>query len=598
MGNMERINNDYPQPYSNDHDQDLSVSRVTQFDRQIAAAPPLKELGLSFHSPEERKDKGTIRYTTLPETIRQWAQDPYGRRMREFIQAVYGIPAYRLEEVLDRAGLGEYLGYKNEGRYIGMVASQVLRPTYYFLANAFMLGHLSRQGIPTALMVGEYSADTFFSLNGDKGRALGKVEFPVAIEAKTNKQGEKVLSTRSVFVELKPYGIRNDDGSVTRIKNMDEANGYRCDQVLVEVTDAQGPENQSYKRVTVKEGELREGSLREIHVHYKAALGMHIPTLLSHKILKGREEIANLENPANSISITDFYKTLWIETINHLRQAGELPSQEEMPMFFVDAQTMYSVFAEEANPPLLVKQLLGISSERDILTKVLRVNPNEAASILVSPREFSSYLHRRNLVKLPNGLLARKNGVLDPSCYYVVQNVWPDGYLECSSCGGDIFVGKVARCQDVQQAFNITHREVRLPDQEVPDLERYVVHPTGRYFAHRKEYDDNIPIIHEQINSLLRSTKSNPNEEERTIKEKRLEDLRAEAKNKEKIIQENYFERVAACAEPDYAETGLVLPPAIAATYRELLEGVAETVRSPEVQLAIQEVRDRKVYIS
>ena len=87
-----------------------------------------------------------------------------------------------MSQVLNDAGMQGYLEAKAQGKFVAMVSTQILKPTYYYLSNAFALAELARSGIPTALIVGEYPQDKFHPANADKRSAFGKIDFPVGIK--------------------------------------------------------------------------------------------------------------------------------------------------------------------------------------------------------------------------------------------------------------------------------------------------------------------------------------------------------------------------------------------------------------------------------
>ena len=208
------------------------------------------EQGIHFHEPTERKDGGLINYTSVPAAIDNWRQDWFGNKAMRFLNDAYGINSH--SGILEAAGMKEYLQYKQEGRFIGFVAAQILKPSFYYLSNAIILGQLAKRGIPTALMVFEYSQDPFLSRNPDKRGALGNIEFYL---------NEK----QSVRVKVDPIGLKNQQ---VPIRTMNEADGFPCQEVLVDISDSSG-----------------------------TALGLNI--------LKGQ-------------SLTEFYKRLWIESVDRL----------------------------------------------------------------------------------------------------------------------------------------------------------------------------------------------------------------------------------------------------------------------------------------
>ncbi len=562
----------------------------TTFQKQIQQAHSLEDLGLKIHAPHERKDHGAIEYTTVAETIRHWAEDPFGERTFNFIANAYGIPQDVLPEILYEAGMQGYLKAKAQGRLVGMVSTQVLKPSYYYLSNAFALSELSKAGIPTALIVGEYPQDKFHPANGDKRGAFGKIDFPVGIKEKQQADGKILRELETTQIELRPYGIRHDDGSITRITRIEDATGYRCEQVLVQVISSHGAENQNYTKESsyqIASSEGKEAKLTEFQTYYQAALGMHIDGLANRRVLLNKQETNTLEI-ADPISITDFYRILWIETIARLRTIGDLPSEEEMPMIIFNIPRLYTTLAKNTKPSKKFLDILGLSSEKRILTEVLQLPSEETATILSGGEAaFDAFLEKRDLARLENGLLAHTNGMLDPASYYPADMAWPDLSLVCSSCGGSYFVNRIKRAQDAHKYFNLTTKQVRLPDVEIPQLEKCVVHPTGKYFRLHVDANERVLDLQKEL-IALKSAKLAHSEYRKYVQQ-----LTAQINSLHEQSKADYFKRIEAFLETDYAQSNFVLPDAIAAIFKELLKDIPETVKDFKVSRAIKRVTNQ-----
>lgn len=563
----------------------------TDFQKQIQQAPSLKDLGLKIHAPHERNDHGAIEYTTVAETMRYWAEDPFGARTFNFIANAYGIPQDFLPEILCEAGMQGYLEAKAQGRLVGMVSTQVLKPTYYYLSNAFALADLSKAGIPTALIVGEYPQDKFHPANSDKRGAFGKIDFPVGVREKQQADGKTIRELTTIQIELRPYGIKHDDGSITKITRIEDATGYRCEQVLVQVINSHGAENQNFTKETSYQiacSEGKEAKTTELQTYYQAALGMHIDGLVNRRVLLNKQEINKLEI-ADPISITDFYRILWIETIARLRKTGDLPSEEEMPMVIFNIPRLYTTLAKNAKPSQKFLDILGLSSEKKILTGVLQLSSEETATILAGEKSsFNAYLEGRDLVRLENGLLAHTNGMLDPASYYPVDMVWPDLSLVCSSCGGSYFVNRIQRAQKAHKHFNVAVKQVRLPDVEIPQLEKCVVHPTGKYFRLHVDTNERVLDLQKDLINLKNAELS------RSEYRKYVQQLTAQINSLHEQSKADYFKRIEAFLETDYVQSNLVLPDAVAAIFKELFKEIPETVKDLEVLKSIKRVTSLK----
>lgn len=460
------------------------------------------EQPIHFHEPAERKDGGLINYTSVPAAIDNWRQDPHGRKAMRFLIDAYGINPN--SGILEAAGMGEYLQYKQEGRFIGFVAAQILKPTYYYLSNAIILGELARRGLPTALMVFEYPQDPFLSRNPDKRNAFGNIDFFL------NPQ-------QSVKIKVNPIGIK---GQPVGIRTINGADGHPCKDVLINVGAPTGPGG--------------------IPLSNQAALGLSLP---------------------EQMSLTDFYKFLWTESINRLRRQGILPDESLLPMFFVDVTRLYSTLAAAAQPsPELLDQLLF---SRDKRTKLFSL------SGLASDFDDDD-LPGTKLRFAPNGLLVQDNGMMDAASYYPMHTAWPDLYLECSSCGGEYFVTKLARAQQLKYTYGLPETEVRLPDTEVPDLERYCLHPTG-YVADLsqtwKQHHQSLAALAEQI-QLAKTSAA-----EKKLLFQRINELK----------QQRDLQHQAILADPArlnrfMLEAPFAIPASVAEVYNQLLQGVPERV--------------------
>lgn len=479
---------------------------------QIHSAADLTAYGLRLLPPMERWDKGAMKYGSVPEAIKNWAADPYGKAKLEFISAAYGISKNNLHQVLIEAGLENYLDHKASGRMVGMVSAQILRPTYYLMANALALAELSRRGIPTAMMVSEYPQDRFEVKNPDKRYAFGKVELPLG-KVQVSKEREELLT---VQLKLQPYGIRHDDGAIVRIGKLQDANGYRCEQVLVRVADAR-IKGTSYSTVYYHEQDFSPDYTKTIRVFSEAVLGMKIAGLVEDHRMNGKSEFIDVMETPEVISVTDFYRVLWKQTIETLRGTGDLPTEAEMPMFFVDAQHMYTTLAAHARPSAEALDIMALSTPQRVLREVLHLSPVSAGTILSIDGAYSAYLESRGLRQAENGLLLRSNGMMDPASFYPAQAAWPDLYLECSSCGGHYLVERLRRAQMVRHFFGLPESQVRVPDIEVHELEAFMIHPTGKVLVGGERSAQAIELIAELrslTNSPLHNSASNSTDSE------------------------------------------------------------------------------------
>ena len=556
----------------------------TDFEKQIQQVALLADLGLRIYAPHERKDHGAIEYTTVAEGIHHWAEDPFGESTFNFLSNAYGIPRDHLPEVLDEAGMQGYLEAKAQGRLVAMVSTQILKPTYYYLSNAFALAELAQLGIPTALIVGEYPQDKFHPANADKRSAFGKIDFPVGIKEKRQADGKITRELETVQIELRPYGIRHDDSSITRITRIEDAIGYRCEQILVQVINAHGAENQNYTKETsyqIAGADGQEAKVTELETYYQATLGMQIDGLVNQRIVINKQEPhqSKIEDP---ISITDFYRILWIETIARLRKTGDLPPEEKMPMVIFNIPRLYTTIAKNARPPQAFLDILKFSSEKEIIAEVLQISAEEAGTILAGKKgSFDAYLEKRDLARLENGLLAHTNGMLEPASYYPADMAWPDLHLVCLSCVEPYFIERIKRAQEAHKYFNLREKQVRLPDQEILQLEKYVVHPTGKYFRLPVAPNQKVLELQKEIVKLKNAKLSHAEYR------KHIQQLTAQINYLRDQSKDQYFNCIKAFRAPDYAHNKLVLPDAVAAVYKELLQAIPETVREITVQETI-----------
>jgi hypothetical protein len=90
------------------------------------------------------------------------------------------------------------------------------------------------------------------------------------------------------------------------------------------VINAHGAENQNYTKETSYQmacSEGRETKITELETYYQAALGMQVDGLVNRRILVNKKEINN-SKIKDVISITDFYRLLWVETIARSSYTG------------------------------------------------------------------------------------------------------------------------------------------------------------------------------------------------------------------------------------------------------------------------------------
>lgn len=492
----------------------LPINLPNYVDYKIENAETPEDLGIRIAVGSERKDKGAISYTSVAETIRNWRNDPFGDNNFEYLASVFGLDKGNVRSELSSIGLEEYAKAKNEGRYVAMVATQILKPSYYFLTNPIILGQIAKRGIPTALMVIEYPEDKFFSGNDDKRDAFGTQHFVI----------EQDGQTKDLTLKIEPKAIARDDGSIIEIENINQANGYRCDQILVEVSDARGPAGQSYSYR--KENGKR--ATRE-----DAVLGY----------ATGQD--------SGLISVTDLYKEMWTKTIESLRKNGTLPQEDEMPMFFVDGKNLYSQLAQVASIPKDVRQQIHTTCPEDVAQNIL------------------SDEDENNLTLLENGMLINQEGMMDPSCYYLAQTAFPDLYIECSSCGGDKFVNKIKRTQDVRASYGLPEAEVHLPHEYVEELEKLCIHPTGLYADVNSKLPEDMRDLVEQITELQEQRDSNAISKRQYRKQAKSLKEKLQQKTHQKQIE---FERFLAEDELINSESRPTLPASVASIYRYLLE--------------------------
>ncbi len=311
----------------------------------------------------------SINYASVPDAIAAWRQDRLGEKTFQFLSNAYGIAD--VPSLLAKAGMGDYLRYKQEGRFIGLVASQILKPSFYYLAGAVVLGELAKNGVPSALMVFEYPQDIFDTRNVDKVKSFGQQRF--------------WLDRNEVRLKINPV-----DASINQL------GGTACNQILARVVEAVGPDNQPY---FYKE----RGNL-------SAALGFGLP---------------------EKFILTDFYKRLWLESIDRLRRNGILPNESILPMFFVDMVKLYSTIAQAAQ-------------------------------------------------RAPSEIQLNRRGMMTSASYYPLQVAWPDLYIECSSHASPDFIASAARAQQVRYQHGLPEVQVRLPHERVPELENLCLHPSGK----------------------------------------------------------------------------------------------------------------------
>lgn len=535
----------------------------SRVDQAVTQARPLPELGIRIQQPHERKDKGAIEYTSIAETVLHWAEDPHGERTFQFISDAYGISRDKLMDIFKRhPGATEYLAAKNEGRFVGMVSTQITKPSLYFMTNALLLAQLHKRGIPVSLMMLEYPTDTFYAMNSDKGGAFGKIDFPVGAHIE---HGKMVMD--SVQLEVKPMGYKADDGHIVERPNMriDDANGYRCDQILIKVTSATDPHGNRYPENGGQTASSRETSRALV----QAALGVDI----------GEEYI----------TLTDFYRLLWRKAIDRLRDIGELPSEKEMPMFFVDMQSFYTDIAANAHPSSELTNTLAFDSQEHILRTVLQLDESEVRLGLRSQDSFDNVLAMHNLA-MRNGLLVHQNGMMTAGSYYGIQVALPNLYAECSSCGGDKFVGQLKRAQLLRRQYGIPEVEVRIPDQEMPMLEAQIIH-LGQ-FVDRKALEQELNRTLTERANAIQEVNSNfkAKKIDDSTKRRQIDIITQELRAVRAQYAQQLYQQILSEDPSVFTESDFVIPEGFAALMKYYLEGVDSAVIQPQVRAALARI--------
>ena len=190
--------------------------RPKEYKKWLMECLPLRQEGFFMAKNQEiLPESPEIHYTTVTKAVEEYKNDPHGRRKFSFLQNAYGIN--NIPSILETAGMGDYLQYKQEGRMIGLVATQILRPNFYFLSNAIVLNELAKNGLPTALMVFEYPEDIFLTRNHDKKDAFGWQEYYL---------GEK----QSVKVNVRPDRLQSKSFP---LGSLDGASNWPCNQIMV-----------------------------------------------------------------------------------------------------------------------------------------------------------------------------------------------------------------------------------------------------------------------------------------------------------------------------------------------------------------------------
>lgn len=381
--------------------------------------------------PENLSLSPDIRYTSISEAVAVWQSGKSQHKALNFL-----AEAYRLNNpaaVLEAADMGDYLHYKQEGRIIGLVATQILRPNFYFLSNAIVLNELAKKGAPAALMVFEYPEDIFLTRNHDKKDAFGWQEFYLS---------EK----QSVRVNVRPDRLKSKSFP---LHSLDGASNWPCNQIMVKTEQSQGPGNMAYPDSSF-------------------ALNFAFP---------------------GEISVTDYYRHLWQQAIKRLNL--------QLPVFYISMTKLYSTIAE-ASPVFNHQKRMLTSAE-----------------------------------------------------YYPLQVAWPDLYLECSSHASPDFLQNIAQAQQARYQYGLPEVQVRLPHEQVPELETLSLHPTGRFVDFN--LNESWYAIEQQIR-VLAAKKSFGQ-----IKQLRLDQTQIQASlEPQKYIREVSFS----------------LPPAVQQTYQTLLNSV------------------------
>lgn len=376
--------------------------------------PTLEELGISFMDPAE----GLLEYNTITGTLQHWENTTRnvnpthrGADVKMILNEYWGISPELAESC---PALTEYWKQVKEGRFISMVAMQFNNPTPYFLTNvlqAAQIFHASDGKMPVSLMVMEYPDDMFSFKNGDKTGALfGDIQIPYVDESGSVQIFNMDVTPDAV---IKPYDadLRSGqeiigDAGVGHIVRTKEP-------VLIDGTISNKQRAKYQKQFS---GKPCEDLLLPVDAELYKALNITV-------------EDQYTTSEGNYVRSTDFYRALWQTSLNNLRQQGVIPSEEDLPIFYVDVRSLYTYMADNAKP---------------------------------SP----DFLRLHDWDSLPR----RSDGMMGGEAYYLIQPRWADMYIECSSCMcvNDPKYGAALPINDSMRAnLGVKPTEVRLPDHEL-----------------------------------------------------------------------------------------------------------------------------------
>ncbi|CAN5116847.1 hypothetical protein BH09PAT2_BH09PAT2_04880 [soil metagenome] len=388
--------------------------------------PNLAQLGIEPSDPAGN----LLQYTTQEEAVENWFTNEHsapveerGAQVLKLLNDYWGISK---ETAFNNPALQDYWKYTKEGRFIGMVAMQYDNPTPYYLTNLLNVAQIHKASggkVPVAFMTMEYPDDHFAPHNGDKATALFQnLKIPYAQPNGEIAMWEAPLAPKAII--QREEDMRQGQ---TVLSRMDSGN------LLVQLDDYPVDAGRNKKEKYFKQfkgGKKCNDILFPADYDLAANLGIDI-----------NDQLVRLPDgsPTPYIRSTDLYRKIWNQSINNLRNSGFLPSEEEMPIYTVDALPLYTHFAQHAKP-------------------------------------HSDFLSMMDWEDIP----LREDGMMRGSAYYLVQPRWGSVYHECSSCmclSNPNFAHALPRHDALRHNAGVNHTEVRLPDVELApyDLENQTI---------------------------------------------------------------------------------------------------------------------------
>ncbi len=469
---------------------------TSSLEKSVSSKKSLEEMSIEITPAEKRQNGGIIRYTTLEQTLLNYAEDPFGEKTFQFLADAYGISDP--EQFFQEAGLEGYLEAKKNGAYIGALKSHGLVADPYNFSDIMVGGAIGqRYDIPTAVMALGYSDDIFVS-SPEKMSLFGAQPYFIGYDQKGKPQFTSIT--------IVPTAIRDNSGNIKHIDVIDEAAGVPLKDIFVDIRRPLDPRNaHAFHRFDSERSEE----------YIEAAIGMSKKQILSNPLV-------NEKNPG-MITVTQLHRVLFEATIQRLRRQGYLGDEAQMPIIYAELGDLSHALIEHSTYVPQTLETLGFAgSPNQILTELLCSKPSAIDGIIAHiktnglvvelphelKRAISSHhtrlsndeiayiqsmdpsdaaLAQAGIMKELNLKFNERSGLLmrghkaDPASYYPAFSALLN--QDQTSLDEDwYFAGKMLRSQKLLDQHDVPLSVVKIPYEDIDTFSTTRIHPTGTYY--------------------------------------------------------------------------------------------------------------------